>query len=151
MGKTVKLILVSAENNNKFYDMAENSDGTFTATYGRVEKTKQTTTYPMSKWDSTYRSKTRKGYTDITELYLDESTKDPNKTKWNTSGFTSAANILGAAARGTGKAIGSAVTVTNTFNINGAKDPKAISDEVSFEMGKVNAWLQAKSVGGLVF
>lgn len=66
------LCIESDENANKFYKMQENADGTFTATYGRVGAEKvQTTSYPMSKWDSTYNNKTsdRKGYVDQTELF----------------------------------------------------------------------------------
>ena len=80
MGKEVKLILVSAENNNKYYNMSENADSTFTATYGRVEKTAQTTNYAMYEWDKVYRSKVKKGYTDVTELYVEESKKDSKST-----------------------------------------------------------------------
>lgn len=60
MGKEVRLIKVDGgANNNKFYNMKENGDGTFTATYGRVGAAKpQTDTKPMSKWDATYREKT---------------------------------------------------------------------------------------------
>lgn len=53
-------------NANKFYCMEANGDGTFTATYGRVNKTTQTTRYPMSKWNSIYNSKLKKGYKDTT-------------------------------------------------------------------------------------
>ena len=80
MGKEIKLILVSVDNNNKYYWMSENSNGTFTATYGRVEKTKMTTEYPMKKWDTTYRSKTKKGYKDVTSLYIEEAEANPNSS-----------------------------------------------------------------------
>ena len=63
----IKLIMVTDENNNKFYNMHENGDGTFTATWGRVGTAGTSKTYPMSKWDSTYRSKTGKGYQDISK------------------------------------------------------------------------------------
>lgn len=57
-------------NNNKFYKMQENADGTFTATYGREGASKPATeTYPMSLWDKKLNEKLgpRKGYTDVTE------------------------------------------------------------------------------------
>jgi len=77
MGKEVRLIKVDGDaNNNKYYNMVENGDGTFTATYGRVGAAKpQTDTKPMSKWDATYREKTsiKKGYVDQTDLFIDES------------------------------------------------------------------------------
>jgi poly [ADP-ribose] polymerase 2/3/4 len=77
MGKEVRLIKVDGDaNNNKFYNMKENGDGTFTATYGRVGAAKpQTDTKPMSKWDAVYREKTsiKKGYVDQTDLFIEES------------------------------------------------------------------------------
>lgn len=63
----IKLIMVTDENNNKFYNMHDNGDGTFTATWGRVGTAGSSKTYPISKWDSTYRSKTGKGYQDISK------------------------------------------------------------------------------------
>jgi poly [ADP-ribose] polymerase 2/3/4 len=61
------------KNNNKFYEMKENTDGTFTATYGRIGNDPATVSYPMSKWDSILKQKTTKVrngyiYKDITAL-----------------------------------------------------------------------------------
>ncbi len=74
MGKVVKLIKVEGEaNNNKYYNMTENTDGTFTAEYGRIGAQKPAKEiYSMSKWDVKYKEKTsiRKGYKDVTELYI---------------------------------------------------------------------------------
>ncbi|MEO1257701.1 MAG: WGR domain-containing protein [Bacteroidota bacterium] len=64
-----KLIMVTAANNNKFYEMKENGDGTFTAYYGRVGSSSSTATYSMSQWNSKLREKTRKGYVDQTYLF----------------------------------------------------------------------------------
>lgn len=69
--KTAKLIMVTEANNNKYYNLTEQGDGTFLAEYGRVEGGRQTKTYPMSKWDSTLRSKVKKGYKDVTELFVE--------------------------------------------------------------------------------
>lgn len=67
MGKpNVKLLMVTTDNNNKFYDMHDNNDGTFTAHWGRVGTDGKDTVYPISKWDSTYKSKVKKGYKDVT-------------------------------------------------------------------------------------
>lgn len=72
MAKYAYLMRVDGDqNNNKFYIMAENDNGTFTATYGREGAKKPAVeTYPMAKWDTKYREKlsTKKGYTDVTEL-----------------------------------------------------------------------------------
>ena len=37
--RVAKLIMVTGENNNKFYNMTEQSDGTIKVEYGRVDKT----------------------------------------------------------------------------------------------------------------
>ena len=73
--KKALLTMVTAENNNKFYNMTDQGDGTFLAEYGRIQgddlnskKGVQRKSYPMSKWDSTLRSKVKKGYTDQTGL-----------------------------------------------------------------------------------
>lgn len=71
-GKQVKkLICVSADNNNKYYNLFEQNDGTFIAQYGRIKGTEVTHTYSMCEWDKIYRSKTKKGYQDVTHLYTE--------------------------------------------------------------------------------
>ncbi|WP_041257497.1 ADP-ribose polymerase [Fibrella aestuarina] len=69
--RTVKLIMVSAQNNNKYYEMRETANGTFKVDYGRVGSTKSTATYPITLWDSKIREKLAKGYVDQTHLYAD--------------------------------------------------------------------------------
>lgn len=85
MAKHVMLRMVTGANNNKFYEMVENANGTFTVKYGRIEGGSiQTQTYPMSKWNSTYNSKVRKGYKDVTELLAVEdkdTAKDSNQNQ----------------------------------------------------------------------
>lgn len=70
-----KLIMVTENNNNKFYNMHDNGDGTFTVDWGRVGATNSKTVYPIKKWDSMYRQKTKKGYKDVTEIYIEEGEK----------------------------------------------------------------------------
>ena len=53
----VKLMMVTENNNNKFYRMHDNNDGTFTVTWGRVGTEGSQTTYPISQWSSKYNSK----------------------------------------------------------------------------------------------
>ena len=48
MGRLIKLVCVTAENNNKYYNMQDNEDGTFTVNYGRVKGTENTISYPLS-------------------------------------------------------------------------------------------------------
>lgn len=75
--KVCKLVHVSVENgktmqSNKFYNMTEQSDGTFKVEYGRVGKNPQTETYPMHLWDKKLREKTGvKGYRDVTTLFVE--------------------------------------------------------------------------------
>ena len=63
----VKLIMVTADNHNKFYHMHDNNDGTFTVTWGRVGTDGTKTTYPIKDWSSKYNSKVKKGYQDISK------------------------------------------------------------------------------------
>lgn len=71
MKDPVRLIKVEANaNNNKFYNMDDNGDGTWTAHWGRVGSNGQSKTYPMREWDKKYRQKTsdKKGYKDVTKF-----------------------------------------------------------------------------------
>lgn len=80
MGKVVKLIMITPENNNKFYTMTENDNGTFTAEWGRVGATGQSQSKPMGQWDKVYREKTGKGYKDNTDLFVVEGASDKKST-----------------------------------------------------------------------
>ena len=64
------LIMVTGANNNKYYNLFPEGDQ-FRVEYGRVDATKTTTYYPISKWDSQIRSKLKKGYQDVTDLKKD--------------------------------------------------------------------------------
>lgn len=70
--RTVKLIMVTAQNNNKYYEMRETANGTFMVEYGRVGATKSTATYPLKLWENKIREKLAKGYVDQTHLYADK-------------------------------------------------------------------------------
>ena len=64
------LIMCSAQNNNKYYNLFPEGDR-FRVEYGRVDATKTTTYYPISKWESQIKSKIKKGYQNVTELRRD--------------------------------------------------------------------------------
>lgn len=86
MGKFCHLVFVSEDNHNKYYTMTEDNDGQFTVKYGRVDSSVSTVRYPMSKWQSKYNSKIKKGYKDMTEMVAvkaDEpgNVEDSNKTE----------------------------------------------------------------------
>jgi poly [ADP-ribose] polymerase len=62
--------MVTGANNNKYYNCFPEGDQ-FRVEYGRVDATKTTTYYPMSKWNSQIASKIKKGYQDVTDLKKD--------------------------------------------------------------------------------
>ena len=64
------LIMVTTANNNKYYNCFPEGDQ-FRVEYGRVDATKTTAYYPMSKWDAQIKSKLKKGYQDVTDLKKD--------------------------------------------------------------------------------
>ena len=64
------LVMVTMNNNNKWYSMHDNSDGTFTAGWGRVGQNGARCTYPVSQWDAKYSEKIHKGYTDQSDTVL---------------------------------------------------------------------------------
>ena len=58
------------DDDNKFYLMTDNEDGTFTVEYGRIgESYADTYTYPIQEWGKKYKEKLRKGYKDVTYMY----------------------------------------------------------------------------------
>lgn len=63
-----KLIMVTPENNNKFYNMFDEGGDTFKTEWGRVSATPNITIYPKHRWNSIYNDKIRKGYKDVTDL-----------------------------------------------------------------------------------
>lgn len=65
--KKANLICVTANNNNKFYNMEQISDSTFTVEYGRVGATPTKLNYSMYEWNKKYNEKIKKGYVDISE------------------------------------------------------------------------------------
>ena len=64
------LIMVTTANNNKYYNLFPEGDQ-FRVEYGRVDATKTTAYYPISKWNSQISSKLKKGYQDVTDLKKD--------------------------------------------------------------------------------
>ena len=64
------LVMVTMNNNNKWYSMHDNGDGTFTAGWGRVGQNGARCTYPVNQWDAKYSEKIHKGYTDQSDTVL---------------------------------------------------------------------------------
>lgn len=75
MGQYCKLLMVTSENNNKFYIMEE-KNGTLHIEYGRVDSTSVKLTKSMSEWSKLYREKTKKGYKDVTHLVTEQVVDD---------------------------------------------------------------------------
>ena len=69
--KRVNLVLQDTEaNHNKYYQMTQVSDTEFMVEYGRIGRSPSVHVYPMEKWDSIYRQKTRKGYHDVSHSHI---------------------------------------------------------------------------------
>lgn len=82
------LVCVTAVNNNKYYRMIPDADGSgWTAEYGRIGASKQTAHYPASAFNTKYKEKLRKGYVDQTELHA-ETKKMVNTSEDNTAPIT---------------------------------------------------------------
>ncbi len=77
--KTAKLVMVTAHNNNKYYEMRQVSDDIFSVSYGRVGQRAAINKYSMYQWESKYREKVRKGYKDVTHLFLEELERKSSK------------------------------------------------------------------------
>ena len=60
--KKCELIMVTSDNNNKFYNMEE-CGSSIKVVYGRVGSKGTEVTYPLSKWESLRNQKIKKGYT----------------------------------------------------------------------------------------
>lgn len=59
MSKTCKLVMITGDNNNKYYDLVEEG-GCINVTYGRIGSTAMSATYSSCKWDSLIKSKQKK-------------------------------------------------------------------------------------------
>ena len=71
MKSPIELVMVSDQNNNKYYRMVDTDDGNFTVYYGRVGGSEATETYPIYKWDTKYKEKLKKGYRDVSDLKIE--------------------------------------------------------------------------------
>ncbi len=77
MSKYCKLIMVTPDNNNKYYEMSwDGKSSNFNVKYGRVESTSTDISYPYSQWSKKYREKISKGYKDVTDLVAAVITED---------------------------------------------------------------------------
>ena len=70
-----------AKQSNKFYNMYEQSDGTFITERGRIDGAVASDTFSMDRWDSTIKKKLsgKKRYTDVTHLFAEVVDNGPSK------------------------------------------------------------------------
>lgn len=80
MPRYAYLLMVTENNNNKYYEMTEAGDRLI-INYGRVGLTKSTRNVPIRQWDSVYKSKIKKGYKDVTDFVADKVDEDGKKQK----------------------------------------------------------------------
>ena len=80
MARYAYLLMVTEDNNNKYYEMTEMGDRLM-INYGRVGSTKSTRNVPIRQWDSVYKSKIKKGYKDVTEFVADKVDEGGKKLK----------------------------------------------------------------------
>ena len=62
------LIMVTAGNNNKYYNMTPNGEK-IDIEYGRIQSSKTKIYKQLSQWNTVYKQKIRKGYKDTTDLH----------------------------------------------------------------------------------
>ncbi len=86
--KPVYLICIDGEfgsqGHNKAYNMTPLGNGYFKAEWGRVGGSMASKEYPMSKWDSTIKSKLKKGYVDRSsdmQEFIEDSKVEPETSK----------------------------------------------------------------------
>jgi len=72
------LVMITEANNNKFYHMKP-SGSQLIIEYGRIGSSVRHETYDISKFNSKYNEKIRKGYQDKTELYITNTTTSTTK------------------------------------------------------------------------
>lgn len=69
MSKYAYLVMVTGENNNKYYEMKwDGISSNFDVTYGRNESTATKVSYPISQWEKKFQEKVKKGYKDKTHI-----------------------------------------------------------------------------------
>lgn len=119
-----KLIMVTPDNNNKYYEMIYNGGSTFTAKYGRVEATETVIQKPYSDWHSVYNSKVKKGYKDVTDFVTTKVVQNqPVDSKLGTTGDNLVDEFLTLMKRYTDN------LVSNTYSVTAVNVSQAQVDE----------------------
>ena len=79
--RPVHLVMITTNNNNKFYDMTPRGD-LIEISYGRIGATCTKITKPIGDWDKIYNSKIKKGYIDKSELIDYKEEKKPEDPEY---------------------------------------------------------------------
>jgi poly [ADP-ribose] polymerase len=130
--KHVELIMVTSDNNNKYYKMEQVSESEWKATWGRVESTASDMMYPMRDWEKKYREKTKKGYKDVTHLkVVNESTDEAPASQpiKSTPGHAFLRTIMGYAN----------AAITTNYSVSKEKVTKAMVDAAQGLVGQLAA------------
>lgn len=115
-GEVRYLVMVTQNNNNKFYKQTKLDDYYWEAEYGRIGGSVTKVRYPMHTWESKYNEKIRKGYTDNTHLIesaIEE--KNDNKTPYKEIENAAIAEIVDRLQKMARKAISDNYTVSSTI------------------------------------
>lgn len=89
--KYAKLVMVTENNNNKYYEMTYDGGTSFAVKYGRVDSTAVNDSYPIGMWDKKYNEKVKKGYVDVTHTV---SVKVNDKKADNSVSYTKDSDAL---------------------------------------------------------
>ena len=120
-----KLIMVTPDNNNKYYIMEYTGGSTFTAKYGRVESTETVIQKPFSDWHSVYNSKVKKGYKDVTDFVTTKVVQNqPIDPKLGTTGDNKVDEFLALMKRYTDNLVSTTYSVT-AVNVSQAQVDEA--------------------------
>lgn len=139
--KDVFLVMVNPDhNNNKYYEMKDNKDGTWTAVYGRIGQDdgiygRRSTTYPSYMWQTKYNEKIAKGYQDMSRFHAGEK-KNGDEAKYAPVACTAVQNLMDRLQRWARKCIEDNYTVradavTPEMIEKGRQEIRALSHENS--------------------
>src|SRR6187399_3271703 len=127
-----KLIMVTPDNNNKYYEMIYNGGSSFTAKYGRVEATETVIQKPYSDWHTVYNSKVKKGYKDVTDFVTTKVVQNQPDAKLVATGDSKVDEFLSLMKRYTDN------LVSNTYSVTAVNVSQKQIDEAQGYLNVLN-------------
>ena len=127
----IELIMVTEENNNKFYRLLPKDNGTFVVEYGRVGMPNfATMSYPISDWYKKYNEKVKKGYKDMSHLKRNLVIKTKNNDYMDiiNQSIKTIVNRLQAMAK---------QAIAENYTISSAKVTQAMVDEAQVQINNL--------------